>query len=443
MIANSSSSSKSPTNSPANEGAARWAAEQLGIAPGSSEEDCTKAFLRQLDEEDFVPPMLLRKAWEYSARSSDREISLPPWIEAEVEEELSGRIEKFAAQFFKLPTAERSRQWMALFAEAARWPRLEMRLRQLKAGLTVEIPPLSNLGPREVLLIQWIRELFPLPPDRRAVRRRELLKTGVLDEMRFWEQAARSVEGQQPALAALGQDLLSPMANWSGNSKEAKETRQWRSCAPQYAPYKRLDAPGINRTPPLPNVAPQQAKRRVAKRAWLGLPIFAWWAILFCVVSVVAPLINDKGSPNTGYVPRWARPDYLERSFDESKSSKEIEQGQTDGQGQQPSAQHDAEVRRGAELAYKWLEIRRKFPNDDAGARKAMEQFVEETSPQPSSPADTASLRKAGQLVSKKLLEQNSPQAAPPAAPSPTPAAPQSPAPNSPAAPKNSAGPAP
>ncbi len=438
----------SKSKSPSDEYAARWAAEQLGVTVGASAEDCTKAFLRQLEEEDFVPPAPLRKAWEYLAGTSIGDASVPSWVEAEAEEEISVRVEQFAAQFFKHSREERTRQWKELHAKAARWPRLEMRLRQLKPGLAVEIPALSNLGARESLLIQWTAELFPLPPERRAVHRLELLRKGVIDDMRYWEQAARSVEGQQPALAAIGQDLLAPMANWSRNLKEAKEIRHWRGVAAKHVQ--------------------KEVKRAAAKPARSGLQPFAWWSIAFCLAIFARMVIGegDSPTPNAGPLPRWAQPG----SPDYNDALKQMRQADQNEQDQQSSSEDDAKTRRGlgiafklyqqqqeekarqtsppqqqqsrrdpveegAELAAKYLEIRKSFPNDDAGARNAMKKFLEENSSQ-ASPAD-AGLRKAGELVTKELLEQKERSSqAPPAATS----APQPSATNPPAAPKNSAG---
>ena len=183
--------------------ALKWAAAQLGVPPESSPEVCTTAFLRRLAEEDFVPPPRLKDAWQFVTRGSSDSRPALPWIDSDAESELSGRIEEFAGQFFNLPPEQRSAHWERLYAEAQQWPRLETRLRRLKPGLTIEFKPLPTLSLREAKLIQWIRELFPLPMEERAVRRRQMLRDDVRTDIQPWQKAAQRVARRQPTIAAL------------------------------------------------------------------------------------------------------------------------------------------------------------------------------------------------------------------------------------------------
>jgi len=215
----------SEPNPPPDGRTSTWAAEQLGVPPESAPEVCTTAFLRRLAEEDFVPPPRLRQAWEFAARGSSEGRPTLPWLDSAAEEDLRGRVEEFAGQFFNLPPEQRSALWERLYADARRWPRLETRLRQLKPGLTVEFAPLPALGVREAKLIQWIRELFPLPLDERAQRRREMLRDEVGNDIRPWQKAARRVRRRQRVMASLAPDLLVPLATWSHNVKAASRNR--------------------------------------------------------------------------------------------------------------------------------------------------------------------------------------------------------------------------
>jgi hypothetical protein len=208
-----------------------WAAEQLGVPSESPPEVCTAAFLRRLADEDFVPPPRLREAWELAARGSSDDGPAMRWLDTTAEAELSGRVEEFAAQFFNLPPEQRSAHWERLYADARRRHRLETRLRRLKPGLAIEFKPERALSLREAKLVQWIRELFPLPPEQRAVRRRQMLRDDGGRDIRPWQKAAQRVGRRQRAVAALAPDLLLPLATWSRGVKAATRNRQRRKVA--------------------------------------------------------------------------------------------------------------------------------------------------------------------------------------------------------------------
>ncbi len=205
-------------------GLAEWAAEQLSVPPDSSPQETTSAFLRRLAEEDFVPPPALRMAWEIASARWPAQRSPPAWLDEPRETELRGRIEQFAGQFFNLPPEQRKAQWERLAREAEQWPRLEIRLRRLEPGLNVDFKPLPKLGLREAKLIQLARELFPLAPEARAVRRRQLLHSNIDGDIRPWQKAAARLRRWHREVADLAPDLLIPLATWRSTMRAAAKS---------------------------------------------------------------------------------------------------------------------------------------------------------------------------------------------------------------------------
>ena len=190
-----------------------WSLQQLGMPPGNAPEICTAAFLQRVADEDFVPPPRLREAWECAVRGCSNSGPVSRWLESNAETEVGSRIEEFARQFFNLPPEQRSAQWERLYADAQSWPRLETRLRQLRPGIAVEFTPLPALNLREARLIQFIRELFPLPPEQRAPRWRQMLRENFESDFRPWEKAVKRLRKRHRAVAAARLPNFS--CNWS------------------------------------------------------------------------------------------------------------------------------------------------------------------------------------------------------------------------------------
>jgi hypothetical protein len=167
------------------------------------------------------------------------------WLLAE-EVRLREEVDSFAADFFDLPVAERGRQWESLVSECRDFPPLAGRLRALKAGLEVEPPSLppdqlggGAPGPLAELADQLVQS-FPLPPvakaaSRQAFHRRTETDTSDSAEA-SWEQAARYLLAEWPALAALDRELVEEVANLRNRLKQRAESRLRHLPKPANAP---------------------------------------------------------------------------------------------------------------------------------------------------------------------------------------------------------------
>ncbi len=204
-----------------------WAAEVLGTAAYGAPADFTAAFLRRLAEEDFVPPTDLRSAWEAVRSNADSSRRLPAF-ERSVEEQLQAAIEEFAARFFALPRPKRVERWHALFVRAKDLPGCRARLEALQPGLKIDPNELGPLEPQVAALAKASMELFVLPPSRRALRRREFMRTQLTGDEAAWLTAAGKLLKQAPALAGLAPDLVEQLANWNKTTKLAKRNRRKR-----------------------------------------------------------------------------------------------------------------------------------------------------------------------------------------------------------------------
>lgn len=188
----------------------RWAAKQLGLSPQATAEEVRAAWLRRLPEEDFVPSSEAR--WALAALlhwppEGGWEVRVDEAAAAAEEEQRRGEVEAFAAQFWDLPPAERRRRWDELRDLCAFAPVLRARLRLLEAGLDcASVGNDKQENARVIELAGHVRKLFVLRPGPRADARQSLLPR--IQNDREWKVAARQLRRDQPALAALGNDLL-------------------------------------------------------------------------------------------------------------------------------------------------------------------------------------------------------------------------------------------
>ncbi len=189
----------------------RWAAGQLEVAADASADDVRAAWLRRLEEDDFVPPdearwalaaLLDRQPKGAAQEHADRAASLAE------EDELRQEVDAFAGHFWDLPPPQRRGRWQELRQRCAFSAALRGRLQLLEAGLDVgSLPGEVGADGRLIELAAQVCDLFVLRPGPRAQARQALLgRLG--QEQQEWAAAARRLRQTQPGLACLGVDLL-------------------------------------------------------------------------------------------------------------------------------------------------------------------------------------------------------------------------------------------
>jgi hypothetical protein len=242
----------------------RWAAEQLGLSPDASPEEVRAAWLRRLPHEDFVPPTEQR--WALVAllrRQPEGEWEKRADEAAAVEEvaRLRQAVEAFVEKFWLLAPEDRRRHWQALKKRCAHAPAVQACLRLLEAGLPLPpaLPEPAN-ETREDELASQVRDLFLLRPEARA-RARQTLLLRMRKDWSEWRMAVRRLRKQNPALAALGADLLDKVVTTTGE--------------PAQLPRK---------PPPRPKAATQPQQQ---SRTW---PV---WVIVGIAIGIVRAALNS------------------------------------------------------------------------------------------------------------------------------------------------------
>jgi hypothetical protein len=195
--------------------ARRRAAGLLGVPEDASGAEARRAYLRQLRENDFVPPRAARQALHVLGGGP----ALPETDEEAVLEEegrLRAEVDSFAQEFFDVPVARRRERWQALLSWCRQVPPLVARLSALKAGLALDKQRLYLDDSPPGQLVAHLVEAFPLSPLARAAARQDFLrpieKSSAADDSRDWEKAARSVRDAWPDVAALDDELVDHLA---------------------------------------------------------------------------------------------------------------------------------------------------------------------------------------------------------------------------------------
>jgi hypothetical protein len=286
-----------------------WAAERLDTAPAGRSGDFTVGLLRRVEEEDFVPPPIVRQAWEVAMGKAAAD---PAPLDELLEENQRAEIEAFASRFFEIAPADRNRTWRRLANEAARWPRLKVRLESLHPGLNVEFPEISARKPEVRDLLNAAKELFVLQPDRRALRRREILRGPLRMAPSKWQSAARRVRWRYRSIAALSGDLVVPLCRLRSTAQAA--TRELKGRDLQRDQWR--------------------AKRRESALAWL------FFIIVVVVIAWNATLSKkenppDSSPPNYTMPPNWPQP-RTERDVIEEALKRRIMDGESGPPTQAP-----------------------------------------------------------------------------------------------------------
>lgn len=212
-----------------------WARDALEVPQGA---DPRAHLLRCLAEQEFVLYGFQREAadviWGRPGKPSGNGESA---FEAARTQKLGEEIDRFAADFFSLPTGVRRQRWSELKQSPGLSPPQRMRLDHLQRALDVApafhegTHRLSRLGE----LMAVVCELFVLAPPARARHRAAFLKRAVRDR-RQWAEAAAELRNADSSLANLLPEFLSEVANLDLQRNPSPARRRKRR-SPSVAPY--------------------------------------------------------------------------------------------------------------------------------------------------------------------------------------------------------------
>lgn len=202
--------------------ARRWAAGLLGVEKNATSAEARRAYFWKLREHDFLAPRSLHQALGVFEGRQAPSQSDEEWL-LEEEGRLRAEVESFAAEFFTLAVPERRERWHLLLSRCESFPPLTARLQGLIAGLDVDIQSLL-IGPTcHRQLAERLLQSFPLPPLAQAESRQAFLRRieqpSAARDRRAWEQAARYVLAEWPALAALDPEMVQHVAKLRGRLK--------------------------------------------------------------------------------------------------------------------------------------------------------------------------------------------------------------------------------
>jgi hypothetical protein len=152
------------------------------------------AFLRLLERAEFVPSSLQVQALNALCRIS------VPVDESEARKHEAAEVSAFAAEYWSLPPRVRRARWESLCV----WCVSHSRLRELEAGLDVEVTQLENADANELAVL--FRELFVLPRRERAIRRTQWLAEEAASALR-WREAVTRVTHTASVLLTLDHTL--------------------------------------------------------------------------------------------------------------------------------------------------------------------------------------------------------------------------------------------
>jgi hypothetical protein len=200
--------------------ARRWARTALGMSAG---DDARFALLQKVKASGFNLPADVGVAFRVVSRPGGDLGDVGRILESagfgyERDQKRRQAVDGFAELFFTLPSAERGVRFQSLRAECDGDPLLENRLARLGRGLEIDLDRDGLTAPEE-RVVSIVRELFPLSPEERATRRRELVRevgrdrpfdVKTLDRLRMswsalarldpelWRQLESAVAGWQP-----------------------------------------------------------------------------------------------------------------------------------------------------------------------------------------------------------------------------------------------------
>lgn len=121
-----------------------WARHVLEVPPQADGETVRRAAAAKLFGENWSPATATRLAVEIVAvpRTTAQPLTggSAAFCYVEAEQFQRAQVESFAEAFFRMPVADRVRQWAALWEQSAAFPAVRDRLTRLKPGLKVQLP---------------------------------------------------------------------------------------------------------------------------------------------------------------------------------------------------------------------------------------------------------------------------------------------------------------
>lgn len=208
-------SPKSDPEQPLNEGQVEWARTELGIASTADEAETRRAFLKVVANDDFAPHSTKLQAYEM-LRGDFRDATTAAYHETG-RQQTKERVERFAERVFLYTPKERRKEWESLRACSADLPVTWSILNRLQPILDIDFEQLQFQDDSKELA-EHLRELFTLPPAKRAERRSSIIEACKTDARR-WEKVARSIASRHPNIAALDSPLVEQLSTWSRSEK--------------------------------------------------------------------------------------------------------------------------------------------------------------------------------------------------------------------------------
>jgi hypothetical protein len=250
-----------------------WTRELLNLTEASDPRQIREEVFRQLDEQNLLPSPELYAALHVALRdqlpADDRAAPVASsWIAEE--RALRRRLDEFAGEFFDQEPAERSARWTELNERLSAHPALRQRLAELQPGLRIDTAELDSLAGDARRIASGLLELFPLPPPRRAIARREWIAEIAANRDR-WKPAAVSLRRQTPRIAALDDELV-----------------QW-----------------IIRPPKKSKVRLRRSKAATASERGSGGSLGSWALILVAILVIRAVALTSNSPPRPSSASRW------------------------------------------------------------------------------------------------------------------------------------------
>ena len=175
------------------------------------DDDDGRALFRKLRDDDFLPDPVSHEALLALA---GRPVSHESQIRQEAadlqERRLHAAVERFAAEFFSIPVADRVERWKVLAETCSRQERLIERLWLLKPGLTLDPTRTVEASPVVKRLIDDILALFPMrfaPRAAEARARVERFRTDIGDATER-SKALKELRKRHPEVVAVADGYL-------------------------------------------------------------------------------------------------------------------------------------------------------------------------------------------------------------------------------------------
>ncbi|MEO8497989.1 MAG: hypothetical protein ABI614_23225 [Planctomycetota bacterium] len=192
-----------------------WARNELGLDCSAGTAETRRAFLTQVSDDDFAPDPAKLQAFELLQRESPGPSPLA--YQAAERLRMKDRVEQLADRIFLLSPVERRAEWETLHAGCDDSPGASAVLERLEPALDLDFDQLQLQGDAAELAVH-LRELFALPPVKRAERRAAVIELCKSDGRR-WERVARNIASRHPNVAALDPPLIERLSSLSRSKK--------------------------------------------------------------------------------------------------------------------------------------------------------------------------------------------------------------------------------